>query len=237
MNDTVIKYIKLPFHFDTAPMLAEINNVKETWLPHYNSQGYTGEWTALPLRTIGGTTDQHTAEAMGSNSGFEDTALLAHCPEVQQCIDTLQCEKLGIRVLNLRPEATIKEHRDFDLCYEEGEIRIHIPLQTNDQVSFLLEGEQMTINEGECWYMNFDLPHTLSNNGKTDRLHLVIDCVVNEWITNLFSSTTLEKIAHTENRNKMSRTDKQAMLEQLKQMNNEASRALIAQLEKELQTP
>lgn len=236
MTDTIIKYLKLPYQFEVAAMLQEVQSIQDTWLPHYNTQGYTGEWTALPLRTIGGNTQQHNAEAMGNQQQFADTPLLAHCPEIQKCINTLQCEKQSIRVLNLKPNATIKEHRDIGLCYEQGEARIHIPLQTNPHISFLLAGETMTLQEGECWYMNFDLPHQLANNGDTDRIHLVIDCIVNEWFTSTFLSGNSNQITYTNNNNAMSREEKVEMLAQLKTLNNEATAAIIKQLEAELQT-
>jgi hypothetical protein len=34
---------------------------------------------------------------------------------------------------------------------------------------------------GECWYINANLPHSVSNLGGTDRIHLVMDWVVNDW--------------------------------------------------------
>jgi hypothetical protein len=38
------------------------------------------------------------------------------------------------------------------------------------------------MKEGECWYLNFNLPHRVKNSGTADRIHLVIDCVVNDWL-------------------------------------------------------
>jgi len=35
---------------------------------------------------------------------------------------------------------------------------------------------------GECWYLDLSLPHWVENHGSTDRVHLVIDCDVNEWL-------------------------------------------------------
>ena len=36
--------------------------------------------------------------------------------------------------------------------------------------------------EGECWYLNFSLPHKVANNGDKDRIHLVVDCMLNHWL-------------------------------------------------------
>ena len=40
---------------------------------------------------------------------------------------------------------------------------------------------------GECWYINANLLHRVSNKGVTDRIHLVVDCLVNDWLRDLFN--------------------------------------------------
>ena len=39
------------------------------------------------------------------------------------------------------------------------------------------------MQEGEAWYLNFNLPHRVKNGSSSDRLHLVMDCTVNDWLT------------------------------------------------------
>lgn len=36
------------------------------------------------------------------------------------------------------------------------------------------------MQRGELWYMNINLSHTVENRGGSHRVHLVIDCVVND---------------------------------------------------------
>ena len=68
---------------------------------------------------------------------------------------------LAVRLLKLNAGASIKEHRDNDLFFEKGEIRIHIPIITNADVEFYLDSERMNLQEGSCWYMNFNLLHAI----------------------------------------------------------------------------
>lgn len=35
---------------------------------------------------------------------------------------------------------------------------------------------------GELWYLNVNRYHSVTNGGSTDRIHLVIDCIVNDWL-------------------------------------------------------
>ncbi len=38
------------------------------------------------------------------------------------------------------------------------------------------------MGEGEAWYLDLNLRHTVRNRGDETRIHLVIDCVVNDWL-------------------------------------------------------
>jgi hypothetical protein len=38
---------------------------------------------------------------------------------------------------------------------------------------------------GECWYLDSGLPHLVRNDGDERRVHLVMDCVVNDFINDL----------------------------------------------------
>ena len=54
---------------------------------------------------------------------------------------------------------------------------------------------------GETWYVNVNLPHSVENLGATDRVHLVIDAVVNDWILAMLadnnSDTTITRARAT----------------------------------------
>jgi hypothetical protein len=51
------------------------------------------------------------------------------------------------------------------------------------------------MHEGECWYLDLSLPHWVENRGARDRVHLVIDCEVNEWLLELLAAA---ESSHTE---------------------------------------
>ena len=57
-----------------------------------------------------------------------------------------------------------------------------------DRVDFRLNGERITLREGECWYLRLSDPHSVTNGGDTDRIRLVIDAAVNEWLMDLLRS-------------------------------------------------
>ncbi|HYC30475.1 MAG TPA: aspartyl/asparaginyl beta-hydroxylase domain-containing protein, partial [Chitinophagaceae bacterium] len=116
----------------------------------------------------------------------KDTPLMAQCPAVKELLDNMHCEILSVRFLNLKAGAHIKPHQDHELAFENGEARLHFPVFTNEQVEFFIEDERVRMNEGECWYINANLTHRVANKGTADRIHLVIDCKVNNWLKKVF---------------------------------------------------
>ena len=173
---------KLPFHFDVARLQADLANiVADEFVPHFNTAYYSGDWSAVPLRSVGGRTDQIYPDPTSKNN-FADTPLLARCPYLRAVLAQFHCPLQAVRLLRLKVGAVIKEHRDHELGFEDGEVRLHIPVITNPEVEFTLNQIRILMNEGECWYLNVNQPHRVANRGTADRIHLVIDCVVNDWL-------------------------------------------------------
>jgi GNAT superfamily N-acetyltransferase len=174
--------VKLPLRFDATRMQADLARIMaDEFVPHFNAAYYQGDWSAVPLRSLGGRTDQIYPDPTARNA-FADTPLLARCPYISEVLMTLLCPLQSVRFLRLKVGSVIKEHRDHELGFEDGEVRLHIPVITNPEVEFVLNQIRVVMNEGECWYLNVNQPHRVANRGPTDRIHLVIDCVVNDWL-------------------------------------------------------
>jgi len=131
--------------------------------------------------------------------------------------------------LKLEAGADIKEHRDADLCFEKGEIRLHIPVITSSDVEFWLDKERIIAQEGECWYMNFNLPHSISNKSTKARIHLVIDAVVNDWVKELFGRPELKKKEIEEAG--YDNDTKKNIIASLRQLNTETSNRIADEME------
>ncbi len=141
---------------------------------------------------------------------------------------------LAVRLLKLAAGAQVHEHKDRDLCFEEGLVRFHIPVITNDEVEFYLDKERMHLKEGECWYMNFNLPHALHNKSNSDRIHLVIDGRVNDWVQELFSSASVRQKKEIADRPKHSKEEQLEIIYQLRNLNTEVSNKMADEMEKSL---
>jgi hypothetical protein len=185
----MLSSFKLPFNFDPVRLKSDLEKIEPVnWIPHFNQAYYLGEWSVVALRSIGGAAAQIYPDPTARDS-FADTQILALCPYMQEVLATFECSVEAARLLKLSAGSSIREHTDLNLGYEDGEIRIHIPIRTNEDVSFFLAGERLPMNEGESWYLNFNLPHRVENRSRADRVHLALDCVLNDWLRAKFPAS------------------------------------------------
>ncbi len=70
--------------------------------------------------------------------------------------------------------SAIARHRDtsITLLYSH---RVHVPVETNDQVTFECGEQSVIMREGEIWTFDNTLRHAVHNRGETSRIHLIVD--------------------------------------------------------------
>ncbi|HMK24801.1 MAG TPA: aspartyl/asparaginyl beta-hydroxylase domain-containing protein [Chitinophagaceae bacterium] len=230
----MIKYLQLPFHFDVKKMLKELQQMDSSaWKLHYQKLHYEGDWTALPLRSVNGDAG-NIFVSPENNPEYKDTVFLEPCVYFREVLSSFKCPLLAVRLLKLNAGAVIKEHTDAELCFEMGEIRIHIPVVTNNEVEFYLDKERMNVKEGECWYMNFNLPHSVNNKSNAARIHLVVDAKVNDWVRELFSQPAIHKKEMDEP--DYYKDSKEKIIVRLRQLNTETSNRLANEMEASIET-
>ncbi|RZM35262.1 MAG: aspartyl beta-hydroxylase [Sphingomonas sp.] len=184
---TVADRIRLPMTFASEPLVADLARLSAPdWIDHLVQQNYDGTWQVLPLRMAAGATHPvMMIYADPTAKAFVDAPALAHCPAFQAVLAAFHCPLQTARLMRLTPGSTIREHRDHDLSVEQGMARIHVPVTTNRHVDFRLNGTRVGMAVGETWYLRLADRHGVANHGTTDRVHLVIDCEVNDWLAAL----------------------------------------------------
>jgi mannose-6-phosphate isomerase-like protein (cupin superfamily) len=173
---------RLPFTFDSRALQADAAGLTaDDWVPHFNTAYYEGDWSGAALRAVGGAAGQLYPDP-AAQAPYADTPLLARCPGAQGVLAAFPCPLLAVRFLRLGPASAIREHRDYKLGFADGEVRVHVPVTTGPDVEFRLDGEPVDMAEGEAWYLDLNLHHAVVNRGSVPRIHLVLDCVVDEWL-------------------------------------------------------
>ncbi len=171
--------LQLPFTFNAALIQEEINQFKkEDYYDIYNpSVMLETLWSKHLIKPVGGPDEIPE---------FLPNEALQKCPYLLSVLETFQCRKETFRIHTLEPKASIRPHKDLGYSFEQGLVRIHIPVRTNDNVYLLVNGERIKMNAGECWYCNFNEIHEVKNNSDEPRIHLIMDCVVNDWLKEVF---------------------------------------------------
>lgn len=171
--------LKLPFEFDPEIIKKELAQFsKIDYKDIYNS--------SVMLETLWMI---HFIEPVNGADGlpiFSPNNALKKCPYLLSIFETFECKLETFRIHTLDAGASIKKHRDMGYSFEHGKVRLHIPVMTNDDVEMLVKNKLIPMKEGECWYCNFHLNHEVKNNSDKPRVHIIIDCIVNDWLTGIF---------------------------------------------------
>lgn len=185
--------LQLPLRFDPDLLERDLRGLSAVpWTQHFVQQNYDGDWSVIPLRGKAGAT--HPVMMIYSDPtcrDFADTPMLDACPYFRQVLATFEAPLQAVRLMRLAPGSVIKEHRDHDLSFEDGTVRIHVPVTTNAEVEFYLNRSRVVLKAGTSWYLRLSDPHSVVNRGAADRVHLVIDAEVNDWIRDLLQSTVV----------------------------------------------
>ena len=176
--------VRLPLAFDVPAMTADLAALLDAdWIEHFVKQNYSGDWSVIPLRAPAGET--HPIRMIYSDpaaTAWVDTPWLDRSPGLRQAIAMFRCPVTVVRLMRLAPGSRIHEHHDHDLMAESGVARIHVPITTNPGVTFALNGTPVAMVPGEAWYLRLADPHAVRNDGSSDRVHLVLDVIVDAWL-------------------------------------------------------
>ena len=171
--------LRLPFQFDIARLQQDAAQFAPShWQKHFNTHVYDGDWSGVALRILPDATIPLFPDP-SSKQAFIDAPAMAQMRYVQEVLSCLECKVNSARFLKLAAGSSIKRHRDYQLSPEEGEVRLHVPVRTDADVEFLMDGQRVPMAAGECWFLNFNHYHSVNNRSSQDRIHLVFDCVMN----------------------------------------------------------
>ncbi len=237
-NQAITKHLQLPFQFDIKKLQTELAAILTSdWTPHFNTGGYTGNWNSIALYAQNGEASNISAMSTNIDIPLTETPILKKATYLKSVIQTFKTKLLSVRLLRLEVGAYIKPHRDYNGGYEDNIFRIHIPIITNPEVKFVLDNERLEMKEGQCWYTNVNYIHSVANDGRHDRVHLVIDGERNIWSDNLFFSLApKESFFPKQAEPAYSLEVMEQMLFELKSMNSDGAILLVKDLESKIKT-
>ncbi len=195
---------------DITGMRAKLSEMLKTMFAnHYSNYNKSKSWSAVSLRGYDqlpemiekpSEMNDKWQKENGKNTYFiQDTPLMKEFePYIGHILNMLPAKKERVRLMKLEPNGGILDRHtdqtDKYLGTQDGDIiRLHIPIFTNDDVSFSSwdwEGNEITAHMGlgELWYLDIRKPHRATNKGKSARVHLVIDVVANNNIRGMIEN-------------------------------------------------
>ncbi|MDH0700669.1 aspartyl/asparaginyl beta-hydroxylase domain-containing protein [Pseudomonas toyotomiensis] len=180
--DALPRCSRLPLAPRLPALLEALGRIPDdAWQHHFNTGYYQGEWSGVALITP---EDALLPLAPGQGEPVP-TDWWQEEQAWHQVLALFQTNIRSARLLRLGAGARIHEHCDPDLGQPGGDLRLHMPLLSPADVEFLVDGLQVPMKVGECWFVDLSRPHRVDNPGPGARVHLVLDCQPNAWLLEL----------------------------------------------------
>jgi Aspartyl/Asparaginyl beta-hydroxylase len=167
----------------------EVAQLDEQWTNVY-SDYHTGGWQTLSLLN---STSRPTDTVIEDCAPVE-TSLLMKMPATRTLLRGLGFEYMWARLARLAPNAFMHEHRDYQELKDARRLRLHIPVFTNPFSSIIIDSTRIHLALGHIWKLNPVHRHAAGNFGKEPRVHIILDCYVDEALDALVAAETLDPI-------------------------------------------
>jgi hypothetical protein len=188
LTDQVSQILRLEDELLRA-MQREVAQLDEQWTNVY-SDYHTGGWQTLSL--LNSTSDP--SDTVIEDCEPVETSLLKKLPGTRALLRGLGFEYMWGRLARLEPNAFMHEHRDYNELKHVPRLRLHIPIITNPYSSIIIDRTRIHLARGHIWKLNPVHRHAAGNFGKEVRIHLILDCYVDETLDALVDAETLDSI-------------------------------------------
>ena len=126
---------------------------------------------------------------VGSGGNLQETPLVERLQN-RSILAKIPAMTERVRLMKLEAGTKISKHTDkVDKDIKSRKIiRLHIPVITDDQIKMIswLDKDNPTefkMKKGECWWLDVSKAHSVLNESDVDRVHLVIDFFVNNFMS------------------------------------------------------
>jgi hypothetical protein len=189
---SVVKFDK---QYDVQRLLHDFSIAASSGGEHRHwGEYHDGGWSAIPLVSIDGRTDPKSLQLYKGE--FKKTPILKACSYLDEIVDSFACPVRRVRIMKLEAGTNILLHCDPEDSWALGQVRLHIPIVTHDEVYFYVANQRVIMKAGELWYCDFSYPHSVHNKSPIDRMHLVLDLILNPWLKALFPSESMAEQLH-----------------------------------------
>lgn len=116
---------------------------------------------------------------------------LTKLPTIRDFLETCDFPLMWVRLNKLAPGACFWEHRDYSELNAERKVRLHVPICTT-QDSYLITGNRaIHLKPDTLWNLQPDHQVHGFINGCATRIHLIIDCYIDDELRGRVDSSYL----------------------------------------------
>lgn len=157
--------------------------------PEYASRG-------LKVATLLNATGEQENFDYRDCRNVKSTPLLNELSSIKAFFEGSGLDIMGARLLRLDAGTFLHEHRDFIYLEPVPRFRLHLPLITNPDCFIVSPDINVHFKAGYLWKLDpKSTIHSACNFGKAPRIHLMLDCYVNETLAALIEKQFLDEDA------------------------------------------
>jgi hypothetical protein len=168
-------------------MQHEVRNIGEDWTQVYTDYHSGGWWT---LSLLNNTSNPH--DALIEDCVPVETSLLKKMPVTGAFLRGLSLKYMWVRLAKLEPSSFMWEHCDYQDLGNFQRFRLHVPIITNQESMLIIDDSKVHLDAGYIWKLNPIHRHAAGNFGSESRVHILIDCYVDDTLENLLRHEALE---------------------------------------------
>jgi len=171
-----------------AKMRGEILSESLDWQEEY-SEYQSGGWHTISLMNKSG----DARDVLITDTIGEPTEVLKKLPATLEFLNLLGLSYMWVRLANMKPGACLWEHVDYAELTDRPRLRLHVPLTEERNAFLIIRGYKVHMNFGYLWKLDPRTNHAAVNFGVRDRIHMIIDCYVDEKLEALIVDEMLRE--------------------------------------------
>ncbi len=122
---------------------------------------------------------------------------LEKLPTIRHFLEQCNLSLMWVRLNKLEPGACFWEHRDYSELNTKHKVRLHVPICTSPDSYFIFKDKAVHLETDTLWLLRPDSDVHGFINGSSVRIHLIIDCYLNDRLSDLIDNAYLPNNSET----------------------------------------
>tara|TARA_B100000131_G_scaffold85189_1_gene82150 strand:- start:130 stop:717 length:588 start_codon:yes stop_codon:yes gene_type:complete len=193
-----MKKLEIQFSDGELQRIVDYCNSDQQYSPVITKYNKKENWKAISIKGFSKdplVISKPNVLGVGSGGNLQETPLVDRL-QIRPILEKIPAMTERVRLMKLEAGTKISKHTDkVDKDIKSRKIiRLHVPIITNDNVKMISWLDKNTpmelkMKKGECWWLDVSKAHSVLNESDVDRVHLVIDVFVNNYMSEVMYGT------------------------------------------------